>query len=93
MSVGMMNGLLMGEPVHVTRGPGGSWPSEFTWRGRRHRVRRVESFHWVEAKAVEGKTRVMRIRLRTTGGMRCWLSQDPGRDLWRIERVLDGSGG
>lgn len=88
-----MNGLAMGEPVSVVCGAGATWPSEFIWRGRRHHIRRVESFRWVEAKAVEGTARGMRIRLRTAGGLRCWLSRDPGRDLWRIERVLDGSGG
>jgi hypothetical protein len=87
----MMNGLVMGEPVGVIRGGGGVWPSEFTWRGQRHRIRRVEAFRWVEANG--GDARGARIRLRTSSGLRCWLSQEPGRDIWRIERVLDCSGG
>lgn len=90
---GMIGGLVTGEPVQVSRDPAGSWPSEFVWRGRRHRVRRVEAFRWVETNSVEGVARGMRMRLRTTAGLHCWLSQTPGRDLWRIERLLDSSGG
>lgn len=90
---GTTNGLVTGDPVRVSRGPVGSWPSEFVWRGRRHRIRRVEAFRWVEANAGEGVARGMRMRLRTTSGLHCWLSQTPGRDLWQIERVLDSSGG
>jgi hypothetical protein len=88
-----MNGLVMSEPVKVIRGRGAVWPSEFTWRGRRHRIRSVEVFRWVEANAGVGAPRGMRMRLRTASGLRCWLSQEPGREIWTIERMLDSSGG
>jgi hypothetical protein len=88
-----MNGLVMGEPVQVHRSSEGRFPSEFTWRGRRHRIRSIETFRWIEPQRPMSGARAVRIRLRTSGGLRCWLSQDPVRGLWSMERVLDGSGG
>jgi len=88
-----MNGLFMGEPVQVHRSSDGRFPSEFTWRGRRHRIRSIETLRWIEPQRPMSDARAVRIRLRTNEGLRCWLSQDPLRGLWSIERVLDGSGG
>lgn len=68
-------------------------PAEFTWRGRRHRIRRIDRYgtreiqHW---KHVE----VERLfHLSTMGGMQCLLSQDVSRDIWRLERIFKSSGG
>jgi hypothetical protein len=88
-----MNGLVMGEPVQVHRSSEGRIPSEFTRRGRRHRIRSIETFRWIDPQRPMSGARAVRIRLRTSEGLHCWLSQDPVRGLWSIERVLNGSGG
>ena len=62
--------------VHV-EGSGGL-PLEFSWRGRRHRVRAV----------LEGPGRERsRFIVRTASGMRCTLAHEPDPRAWRIERV------
>lgn len=76
-----MTPLGAGEMVWVEGLGRGGAPAGFTWRGRRHSVRQVEG--WREA---DGSLRVYRIR--TAGGMRCLISLDPGRSVWRMERVL-----
>jgi hypothetical protein len=56
-------------------------PAGFTWRGRRHSVRQVES--WRQA-----GSSLRLYRVRTAGGMRCLISLDSRREIWRMERVL-----
>ncbi|MCJ7511578.1 MAG: hypothetical protein MUO23_01255 [Anaerolineales bacterium] len=64
-------------------------PSEFTWRGKRHVVRRLER--------MQSAVRQGRYHLTTADGLRCIVSQDHERRTWHIERVLPnqsgGSGG
>ncbi len=76
-----MTPLGSGEPVWVEKLAGGGAPAGFTWRGRRHAVRQVEG--WRQA---SGSRRIFRIR--TAEGMRCSISLDSERGLWRMERVL-----
>jgi hypothetical protein len=70
-----------GEIVWVERQGGSGAPTDFTWRGRRHVVRAVEGW-----RATGGARSLYRIR--TSGGMRCLISLDSGRRIWRMERVL-----
>jgi hypothetical protein len=71
----------------------GKFPLEFTWRGCRHRVRSIESFH---SKTISHRNGVIRrrfFRLRTASGMRCLLSQNVERETWHLEKVLIDQGG
>ncbi len=88
-----------GEIVLVdSSGPGRS-PRAFIWRGRRYQVldmqpaRRSPPAGRQPSVAGRGgwssyRSRLDLVRLRTSSGMRCILSCDVGRDLWRMERVL-----
>lgn len=76
-----MTPLGAGEIVWMGRLGRSGAPADFTWRGRRHTVRTVEG--WREA---NGERSLYRIR--TSGGMRCLISLDSGREIWRMERVL-----
>ncbi|NIS82407.1 MAG: hypothetical protein GTO14_19865 [Anaerolineales bacterium] len=68
-------------------------PSEFTWRGQRHRVRSIDRYQTNTYRQRNGVEQLRLFRLRTTRGMRCLLSQDVSRGIWRMERILDGKGG
>ncbi|HEY44146.1 MAG TPA: hypothetical protein G4O11_09210 [Anaerolineae bacterium] len=71
----------------------GKLPLEFTWRGRRHRVRSVESFHTETKSHRNGVIQRRFFRLRTASGMRCLLSQEVERETWHLEKVLINQGG
>jgi len=78
-----MKSLDLRERVTVQAWTGEGSPAEFTWRGRRHRVRQARA-----AVAKGGQA----IRCQTETGLRCLLAQDPKRGTWRLERVY-GAGG
>lgn len=82
-----------GELVRVVPLTCGKFPLEFTWRGRRHRVRSVEGFHTETRSRRHGVIRRRLFRLRTASGMRCLLSQDVERETWHLEKVLFSRGG
>lgn len=78
-----MKSLDLRERVTVQAWTGEGSPTEFTWRGRRHRVRQARA---TVARGGRG------IRCQTETGLRCLLAQDPKRGTWRLERVY-GVGG
>lgn len=83
----------MAEWVKVSPFPRREFPSEFTWRGRRHRVQRIEKFTLENERGRQGLVRRKLFQLRTQKGIRCVLSLEVGQDRWRIERVLQNTGG
>jgi hypothetical protein len=59
-------------------------PKEFFWRGERHLVR-----SWEARRRVPSGSPARRLyRVRTATGLRCEISEDAARGLWRMERVL-----
>lgn len=82
------------ELVSVSRLGLGDWPEEFTWRGRRRKVRRIESFQrgGDRERSAEG-TGSRRFRLMTADGLACVVSHDPRRDRWTLEKLYSSSGG
>ena len=77
-----MTGLhLRGRLVVRAAGPT-ALPTEFTWRGERHLVHRLERL----PKTARGG----RYRLTTTDGLRCVVVVDRERSTWHLERVLPG---
>lgn len=82
------------ELVWVSKLGKGDWPEEFTWRGRRRRVRRIESC--VPARDRDrpvGSTGSRRFRLMTEDGLSCVLSHDSERDRWMVEALYATRGG
>jgi hypothetical protein len=88
-----MSPLGGGELVQVLSRTSSGFPADFTWRGRRHVVRLVESYRGAGGGRGAGRPGRRVYRLRTISGMRCLLSMDPRSGLWRMERVLPGGGG
>lgn len=78
-----MRSLGLGERVVVGPRRRDGLPLEFTWRGRRHRVR--------EATAEQAGARPG-LRCRTESGLRCLLAHDPARGIWRLERIYSSGG-
>lgn len=78
-----MRSLDLGERVVVGTRRRDGLPLEFTWRGRRHRVR--------EATAEPAGARAG-LRCRTESGLRCLLAHDPARGIWRLERIYSSGG-
>ncbi len=77
----------VGEPIHVPRETNRWAPVEFFWRGNRHLIR-----SW-EARPPASRDKGRRFyRVRTATGLRCMVSEDPGRGQWRLEKVLAPSG-
>ena len=81
------------EMVRVDSTPGSFYPVEFTWRGRRHRVRSIETYRTENKQSWQGVVIHRLFRLRTTSGMRYLLSQDVARNIWHVDEVHSGSGG
>jgi hypothetical protein len=88
-----MSALGEGELVQVMARTSLGLPADFTWRGRRHVVRLVESCRGGEAVRGAGRSGRRVFRLRTVTGMCCVVSTDSRSGLWRMERVLPGAGG
>lgn len=77
------------ELARVTEFGDGNWPREFTWRGRRRRVRRIEAFEATRMKKdLSGGPASRNFRLRTEDGLSCVLSHDLRRDCWTVERLF-----
>jgi hypothetical protein len=84
----------LAELVWVSKLGEGDWPLEFTWRGRRRRVRRIESYELSQAvRQASIDTASRRFRLMTDDGLTCELSHDLSRDRWTMERMYASSGG
>jgi hypothetical protein len=81
-----MKSIGMGERVRVVAA-GAEVPAEFTWRGRRHRIRTIEALRVEPA-----HPGLRNLRCRTDAGLRCWLAHDARRGIWRIERILPTGG-
>jgi hypothetical protein len=79
-----------GEPIHVWPPHGNAAPAEFVWRGRRYRVRALETDPG-DGQGQGGTSR--RFRVRTTSGLSCVLSQDVGGGAWRMARLVSSGGG
>jgi hypothetical protein len=77
-----------GEIVQLKRLEGTA-PAEFFWRGERHVVRSWEA----RRQRPSGRATRALYRVRTASGLRCEISEDAGRGLWRMERVLRSRGG
>jgi hypothetical protein len=82
------------ELVWVSKLGQGDWPEEFTWRGRRRKVRRIESYEPGGNRHQDASlARSRRFRLKTDGGLSCVLSHDLQRDRWTIEALYATQGG
>lgn len=79
-----------GEPVHVWPAQEDAAPSEFVWRGRRYRVRALET---AMGERSAPSSRWRRFRVRTTDGLACLLSHDVARGAWRMDRLIPSGGG
>jgi hypothetical protein len=88
-----MNGWLVGEVVHISSSTNTGMPMEFSWRGRRHRVKRVEDYRATTRSHPSVNRKQSSYALRTARGLRCVLSLDERRGIWVMDRVLPGGGG
>ena len=77
-----------GEIIQLRRDDEAAPPSEFFWRGQRHVVRAWE----VRRQRPPGHAGRRLYRIHTATGLRCEVSEDAGRGLWRMERVLRSRG-
>jgi len=83
-----LSGLGFGELVNVGMQGSAGFPTEFTWRRRRYAVRSVRSF-WPRSGGRRPSPAARSLyEVLTESGMRCVLSRELARDLWRLERVL-----
>jgi hypothetical protein len=71
----------------------GALPQEFTWRGRRYSVQRIERTSPPAHERRRPEPSVEFYVLQTWQGLRCRVSHDPGRDIWRLEHLLGTGGG
>jgi hypothetical protein len=84
----------LAELVWVSKLGAGDWPLEFTWRGRRRRVRRIMSYQTTEAVAQDTLDQgSRRFRLKTEDGLSCVLAHDMHRDRWMMEKMYTSRGG
>lgn len=84
----------LAELVRVSRFGQGDWPQEFTWRGRRRRVQRIEAYEPGSTVGVPGMGDGMRrFRLKTQDGLSCLLTHDLRRDRWTLAALYATSGG
>ena len=75
----------IGEFIHVRREEPRQAPREFFWRGSRHEVRSWEG----RPRAALRRDGRRLYRVRTSTGLSCMLSEEVGRGLWRLERILN----
>lgn len=78
----------IGERIHVPKESIRLAPREFYWRGNRHVIRTWEAQPQT-ASLAQGRRLY---RVRTVSGLRCMLSEDPGRGQWRLEKLLPPAG-
>ena len=84
----------LAELVSVSKLGQGEWPEEFTWRGRRRKVRRIEAYRMKGdyARSTD-HAESRRFRLRTEDGLSCVISHDVQRNRWTLDRLYSSSGG
>jgi hypothetical protein len=84
----------LAELVWVSKLGEGDWPLEFTWRGRRRKVRRIVSYQekQVISEAKIGNS-LRRFRLKTDDGLHCVLAHERRRDRWTLEQMFTSRGG
>jgi hypothetical protein len=82
-----MRMLAVHEPISVKRSQHSHAPMAFTWRTRQHRVRVIEGFNDEIIELAQGMVNRRTYRLRTHTGLRCSISYDEHRELWRMESV------
>jgi hypothetical protein len=76
------------EPIAVPAKQHGFFPKVFVWRGQRHDVRAVESCRTEVRRNWRGRVEQHHFRVRTESAI-FDLTQDPSRDTWQLERVLE----
>ncbi len=76
------------EPIAVPAKQHGFFPKVFVWRGQRHDVRAVESCRTEVRRNWRGRVEHHHFRVRTEAAI-FELTQDPSRDTWQLERVLE----
>lgn len=81
-----MKAIQIGEMIHVARSGVAQTPLEFHWRGRRHRVVRVQERPGSRARARK-TTAGRQLSLRTSNGMRCHIWQDRVGSGWWLESI------
>lgn len=79
--------LQVHEPIRVSQTQNSLVPKAFTWRAQQHRVRVIEGFQDERIELVEGMVNRRTYRLRTHTGLRCSISYDERRQLWRIDSI------
>lgn len=80
------------ERIRVHRTVMDAIPQEFTWRGRRYSVQRIEQASpRAHERGMPGLRKEFYV-LQTKQGLRCRISHEPGRGIWRLEQML-GAGG
>ncbi len=77
------------ERIRVHRRGLDAIPLEFSWRGRRYAVRRIEWMRQAGERARSGKT----YQLQTVQGLKCRVSHDEQGDIWRVDHILGQRGG
>lgn len=63
-------------------------PDGFLWRGKRHRIRRVESYRRTAPPGRAGGGLVQRIKVVTEEGLRCTLLMDSERGMWKMDGIV-----
>ena len=84
-----MRVIEMSERIRVHRRGLDAIPLEFSWRGRRYAVRRIEWMRQVGERTKNGKT----YQLQTAQGLKCRISHDEQGDIWRVDHILGQRGG
>jgi hypothetical protein len=79
-----------GEVVNVGTGFAGQIPIQFTWRGRKHRIRSIELSSPGSRVGRRRHSGREIYRVQTVNGLRCRLSRGKLRGDWRMESVLAG---
>lgn len=84
-----MRAIKTNERIRVHRQGMNAIPLEFSWRGRRYDVRRVEKMGGASEKSNRGRT----YQLQTVQGLKCRISHEERGDIWRFEHILGHAGG
>jgi hypothetical protein len=88
----VMKAIQSEERIHVHRTQFRSLPREFTWRGRRYMVQRIERTGSPTRAPAGGETRKDFFVLQTRQGLRCRISHDRRHEIWRLEQLLSSGG-
>jgi hypothetical protein len=80
------------EPIKVRQSNHSSAPLAFTWRRQQHKVRSIEGFTDEAIQQPRGAIIRRIYRVRTHTGMRCSVSYDEGRQIWRLDSVRTQGG-